>query len=816
VTGNSAFSYKELDPAKKNAAWGNGVITLLRRDWRRLNNVSRAINDRSTLYSVNEIKDIKESFDDEDFKKRTAFLPLPILEPMINSVVEEITRNPPKAKLKAIDPTSIVEKKEDLNLLANRSILENDRSELHSRVGLPPYKLGQENFNGNVQDFDKLGLDSNDPDDITFYEKNLQKLKSEVAGQSVIDAIFKNSRFDKELIRRLVKDVFALKTICVQKYVDRITGEIKDRYVDPANAFGIFGKTNDGKDDICRGWQDSITVMQWLELVGDEFNFQRDWKFLLWGINYCNSQQWTGFIRNGVPFECCGDVEFMGKMGMNEVTESRLMDWSMAYTYKVYVGYIEWRSPEATSTFSYKKVVKDGKEYQQDVMQIPYSKLLEEKEVRKGYQKESRYQIPWYSSYFIATTSVSQWIWGFGKVYMQNTYGANDEYSNGTLCYYQEEGLSAVEISKQYLHVANFTFYRMLWVIYKAKPDPDEFVFDELLQLAGTVQRQLGQGSSANLKTPGLEGILNDIITQQRKKHIRLRTYPRIDGRAVNQIHPIEQKGRGGLDPIALSMQAVCQWAENNIASKIGINPLRLGGNPQARESKDSEDATVNYSLQTTGYIYRMIQYLKEHSAICSLNYAQDIIKYKDSAPYKWLMTIVGAEAIQDLKILDKFAQHRCGLFIEDTDDLKAKEDIRAAAAASLQQKEIDIVQYYQITSTDDVGKAVMTLGRFKEKAAKQAQQFELDKMKTADDYAQKQHQREMEKMKFERDTKFGVADRESNAFIASAQVNKEGKIQTQELKDANHVAATAEKTKGEIEKDKAKSNLEQQQPLQS
>ena len=30
------------------------------------------------------------------------------------------------------------------------------------------------------------------------------------------------------------------------------------------------------------------------------------------------------------------------------------LDWSLAYTYKIYCGYIEWNTPEATSTHLFK------------------------------------------------------------------------------------------------------------------------------------------------------------------------------------------------------------------------------------------------------------------------------------------------------------------------------------------------------------------------------------------------------------------------------------------------------------------------------
>src|SRR5262245_54660745 len=230
----------------------------MRRYWRRIKNVNIAWADRATMYSMEPLKEVEKSFDDEDFKKNVKFLPLPILEPMLNSVAEDITRHPPQAELKAIDPTSTELKKQDIEMLRNRAILENDRSDLQSRVGLPPYKIGYDQFNSNVEDFDKMGFDSGDADDVNFFEKNLQKLKFEIAGQNVIDAVFKNTRFDKQLTRKLVKDIFAFKVITTQKYVDQVTGEIKDKYIDPQNVYGIFGQTNDGTDDVCRGWQDII------------------------------------------------------------------------------------------------------------------------------------------------------------------------------------------------------------------------------------------------------------------------------------------------------------------------------------------------------------------------------------------------------------------------------------------------------------------------------------------------------------------------------------------------------------------------------
>src|ERR1051326_2882758 len=171
--------YRELDPKKKTPTWANSIVTSYRRYCRRLKNVQIAWADRATMFSVNPLPNVKESFDDEDFKKSVSFQALPILEPMVNAVVEDITRTPPKAELKALDPTALDLKKKDIELLKNRAIIENDRSELQSRVVLPNYKLPYDKFNGNVEQFDKMGFDAQDEGDVSFYEQNLQRLRFE-------------------------------------------------------------------------------------------------------------------------------------------------------------------------------------------------------------------------------------------------------------------------------------------------------------------------------------------------------------------------------------------------------------------------------------------------------------------------------------------------------------------------------------------------------------------------------------------------------------------------------------------------------------
>jgi len=142
------------------------------------------MEDRHLLYSMQPLKEVADSFQDEDFKKNVKFIALPILEAFVNAVVEEITQRPPRTELRATDPTAISEKEKDIELLKKRKILERDISHQRRQVGEPPYKMPYDKFSGNAQVFDEMGLDENDPEDINFYVENFQRLLYEIAGQA--------------------------------------------------------------------------------------------------------------------------------------------------------------------------------------------------------------------------------------------------------------------------------------------------------------------------------------------------------------------------------------------------------------------------------------------------------------------------------------------------------------------------------------------------------------------------------------------------------------------------------------------------------
>lgn len=745
---------------------------------------------------------IRASFKDQKFLKLIDFDPLGIMEAYKNALIEELTKNPPKAELKATDPTAISEKKKDIELLKNRKIVEGDLSRLNKQINLPPHKLDSGNFKGNVEEFDKMKLDENDPEDLSFYEQDIQRLNYEMAGQSLINNVMKLCRFDLDLLSDLTRNILAVKAISFQVYVDKMTGEIKQRYIFPQTAYGIFGNSKDGHDNVCQGWQDNITVMQWLQQVGNEFDWSKDWRKLLWAINFCSpADTYTGFIRDGVPYDCFGNDDWMSEGGL--IGKSRLMDWSTALTYKVSGGYIEWNTWEATKTYLKEKVT--GRVI--DV--VPYSFELKTKKQVQEYEKESFYQQQWYGANFLTTSSITQYIYNFGKVYYQNLYGANDEYASGSCVFYQEQGKSAVEIAMPYIRIANFAFYRLLWVITKAKPDSDVIVLDEMIQVSKGLQKIYPQLNTTNANLL-IENIFKQYIKFREENFVEVRAFPQIDGRTVAQLPNLERK-HNGLDPIAAAMQVTTSWAEQQISQKIGINPMRIGANPPSRESNKSENESITASINTTGYVYRMLQAVKSRFATRVLTFAQDIIKFKDTVPYKWLLTLMGNEAFDGLKQLEDFCPHRYAMFLGDYNVDMEKSRVVQAADVALSKGELGYDDWFYICQTEDPKKAVKLLTLKKRKKDKIERKRQVQDMQTM-------HQNKMQEISAEKDLEntkgswnLKVKEKEVEGFKYAADKQAESRIEVKELGIKAEPEKAAAKTQTNIETAKAKSDTDSQ-----
>jgi len=773
----------------KDAKWMNIVTENVRKDWRPVVNAIRVRNNKSILLSNYKLDSVRKYFETNDieFCNDTKFEPLPVWHKILETIVEEMMKNPPKAEINALDPTAIDEKEKDIFRLKNRKAHEDNINKSRIALGLAPEKYGNENFKSNVKDFDGNNMDANDDEMINLFSTLLQRMNYEIDCQALLNTIVKLQRFDKETIRRLVLDILSVKTVCLDTYVDRMTGEIKTTYIYPEEAYSIAGDAEDCNDDIAKGYERSVTVRDWLGMVGDDFNFERDWCNLIYALNFSNNWKYTGFVRDGVRYDSWGNGELSKKAGIDgndDITTSKLCDFSLAYTYRVFVGKLQVPTIEKIGKYveNAGAMVRDEKVYED---------FLKNKKQTEGYNVSCVYQEQIYESYYLATSQTTQWIYRWGKMYYTQLQGAYDQYAKGSMIFYRLEGKSPVELCMPYLEIAHLAYYRFKWLIYHAKPQKEIHYIEEIDQLAEMWGKIYPQSDSNKI---GNQNVIKEIIDYKRKNFIDLRTFPVIDGKPYPMMLP-EAGSKMGLDRLALEMQSVFSWAENKIRDDIGMTDLRLGEVDNPREGYKQGMEKRQSSFNTTGFIYRMIQFPKELMCQSILNYIQDIISYPDSMAYKWLVKIAGEANIKSIAQLKNIAPHRYGIFVEDVNSSYDKQKIEQIINGALQTKEIEQSTWNTLTLilNQDYKKAMKLLAIAKAQEKKKAQQFQMQMQQQ-----KAQQDQQLEKMRQQTEQIKGQLAIEKEKIIAQGQIQV-AQLNNDAKKEVKQMGIDSEPSKQEV-----------------
>jgi len=811
----SSEVYKVIDPSLRDIKWMDDCVSCLRRDWRPLvNSVANIIN-KDALFSRQSMDKTIAMFKEKgDFLNSHTTIPLPLLENIKNALVEELVKAPPKMELKANDPTSLTKKQADMVMLRYKSMQEKIINAANKKVGDPAEVVSNDKFHTNIEEFFRMRLNPDDQEDISFYEQNdFPKLKYEIAGQKLIDIILKLNRYDEDIVEQLVVDILANKAICMDVFVDRITGEVKMEYLYPETFYGIFGSKSDGRDDICKGYEKSVTVNQFLEKAGNSFDWDRDWLKLLWAINFRNNSTYTGFSRGGVDYNAQDDVDACKAMGLTGQVQN-FLNWSKSFTYEIYLGKIQFKVPEVTATYLKKKKSKDI------IREVNYSYQLSKEDETAAYEIDPWYQQQVYESYYISTSSVGQYIFNWGKCTYQTLYGANDEYASGTLWSYRKTGRSAVELAEPYIKICNDAFYKMLWAVYEAHPDWEVYQVEELTELAKIMYSKVGSMGKVDTSkgTEMMQSQLTGVIKYFKNNLVKLKTVPRVDGMPMPQLANHSATEKRGLDPIGIAMQSICMWGENQLKEKFGLNGLRTGNLENPRQGLKQGEMETEGSKNSTGYIYRMIQQMKEHVCTSTLIKAQDIVKFKDSLPYKWIRTLLGEENFGNIKLLDDFAAHRYGITVENYNTQMEKKVFSQMVMKAMDSGDgrggISAIEGMTLLMDTDFKSGVrqLTYVKYRADKKKRAQEMEMVKQQHENAMQEKKAESELEQMKIK--GKLDEVKMTTDALIKVAQLNNQTKVEIKESSQNHEPLKQQAKSDGAKQVVAAKVEAESQKSL--
>jgi hypothetical protein len=210
-----------------------------------------------------------------------------------------------------------------------------------------------------------------------------------------------------------------------------------------------------------------------------------------------------------------------------------------------------------------------------------------------------------------------------------------------------------------------------------------------------------------------------------------------------------------------------------------------------------------------------MIDAAFKHTANVTLQCIQDILNFKDTIAYKYLLNLIGDEAIEALASIGKeYVPHRFAIYATSYGLNSEKQIMLQEAAIAFENKLITFPEYQLIKAVEEPRVAAKISAFFQEKAERRkekqiaaANTFQLQLSKEKDDRLFKLEEMKankgIEKQRVQTDGYKYVADKEAQTKLQSKSMDGDNS-QTKELN----------KLEGEKQIMNAKSNIDLQKDL--
>lgn len=800
--------YFDFDESVKDVHWADKLITHFRSYWKPIINTAEAKEGMEIILSKYSMEDIKKMFKDPDPNVLGfEILRLSIMEKVRNILCGELARAGITTEIRGIDPASEDERERDKTVLKNRNEIESLMTYLNKSIGGPEYKLSdrkEKAYKGNVEMFDALGLSTDEDYQVSYFFQIWHQLLHEIDAQKIIDYCISHNELP-QWIEYWINDILAKKAITMQVFVNEMSGAIDMRYMSPEHIWSIPGSRDDCKDAVCLGfYEDGMTVSKAIQMMGNSFNMERDYMLLINSVRYSNTTPLTGV------WDTAGNQTQNGKLYGTEVGATCSM--SEFLQFKVSLGYIEWKSWNATGS-------KMGVDYHGNLREYPVSvkSVIDSLGLNNGglfgdmrnhydsdgYTKELYCQQCTYRAYFISSSYNSQYVFKFGKLYHQELEGAEDEYSNYSIIVKKKPGPTLAQIAKPWLRIAMECFHKFRWFIRYAKPKGRSYLYESLVKIG---KHMINSGNVA---------VDVQAVLKMMKEGIdEIHTIPEKGGQPVGGGSNPNFELPNGLDPTAIEFQHIIDWAVNNISADYAIAPLRAAESFKPNAGLKLQQEAKAASENATYGVGEMLDTLLTNGCQKTLTLAQDIIFYQESKPYAFLERVISSSGIKRMQDLGKVAMHRYSLFVGSFTQFASRQKIMQDTEIAFRNKEITYDIKMLIDSIKDWKKAgyVLAFERLREQKELQKEQALAHQRQMEIEQAQTQREIAIH------DTDGKWRDKAANTTgqwqYRIAELNNHTKEDMGQQKASQRADELNQKTDSDIKKDTVNHSLAEQSSL--
>lgn len=775
------ISFKDtmiFDPEKRNREWAQEYVTYLRMNATCFVNATEAAKSRTYLLSEQDMANVRSLFGDPK-KANVQFAPTMVMDKIRNVLTAELKAAGISITTNAIDPSANNDRKKDRELLENRNDMEAFLTSMRSSINMPGFNLknevdenGDSHFKGNIDKFDEMGLDSNQPEDLDFFFTTHYRLLAEIEAEKPINHVLRASEAHR-MIPLWLDDILAVRAVAARVYVNTTSGATELFRIMPEAVKGIWGNRLDGKDATAILHEENISVAKFLQRVGDDFDYRTDMEDLLYAVNYCSKT----------------DLQFIPNDTGGAIYNRANMTYVSGYNflqYQLTLGYVEWKSINGKA---YKAT---NKNYHGNV-KVHQRSLGGEGAPDSTYKRIINYDEVTEKAYYIIKSNTAQKMYCWGPLEYVQLEGGNDELSNFSFCLSKGVGKSAVQIALPQLNIIDKMEAKFESILNKVRPPGRGFHYGALKSIT---EKLIGSGNTKQDVT--------DTVKMFIENNFELYDSVVIGGNAVGGT------AQPNYDIPNDKIYGAFQFFDNGInrqeariRDKLGITPLRDGSTMQPRDVYGLQMESLQSSKNATQYMSDLLMEMMVDVGQKIVYYTQAIVNFRtvNEKPYKYLLQALGEQTVADIKSLGKVALHRFSIFVEPFNAAYDKQMLQADAQLAFQQAQITYEQLLLIRSIESPKVASRVLAYEKQKTEKKAMAAEQQKSDMQLQVANQKHANDMELQQLKNAGDLAAKNAEGEWYFKAHNAIAQATIDKQELKSNADSDKIEQKKNADLEK---------------
>lgn len=776
--------FLDFDEQTKDEAWAAEMVRLVMRDAKAVISKEEYDKLKNVLYGEFDEGKIDKVFASptmQRYKQKMSTSTVFFFERIRNSLIDDRNQSGLTITVNSLDPEKEDKRNQDKELLKNRKGIEGLLNEITANNGMPPKKIEGDDFEGNVDEFDKMGSDEFDPTDVDNFFTAVWGLKAELYLQNPLNAVFRANQV-RGYYDKYINDILICLHVFSQVWVDDIEGGIKIDHLYPYEVEVLQATgSNNYKDAQGFNVKRSTNVRGFMKRFGSYFNFDRDWQLLITASHGGSIQTYTGLCEKGsLVYGYYGELlEF-----------DRLLDMPISYSYT------EWKTMNRNT--SQKAVTKEGNIINQKVdKETP---RVDGASLTEKYSEETYYAFSFDINGGVQHPKLAKW----GKVYMQEFEGLEDEYSGFTIKGNKRDGVAMATILKPFHQIIQIAFKMLEMLINDIKPDGLIMNYTSIMKVAEYLK------TAKNVPNDTRTSIDHFFQMVEESPNLLADTPTTEEGEPLGGGNLGVQTKKNGLNKAANDLISIIDWCEQKSERYLGTAGLE---NLEARDGyKLSIENKKRTRLATSFIDFILLAHLEDIS-ITTLNYVQDISKFKTIPAYKYLEAQVGKKVMTFIGEMKK-TPHRNGVYLDTFNNDIELMEIRAVAQEARATGEISLEQYMVLRSIENPKQATYYLAYERKKTQKQKQTDAMSMMQQQDAMAEKAYQRQKAL-----DDNKGEWTRKANAeqalgFTTAAQINAKSAIERERMSQEGLNARATEKALNEIDKIAEVATQNAQKPL--